>query len=141
MMFANLYWLALVVAALLPPKAYRVRIWINSSRAAANETARVTAALERGLYLDSLIIKGAPTPVVPLADPRDSVGWENRTRAAMIRGDMDESGGKLEIRVQLLNILLRPMAGPDTIRVDRASLDSAVVARGRDYAKVLAKIR
>jgi hypothetical protein len=104
--------LAAAVAGATIPPSVRVHFRIYASADLSVEQARVTKALQRGMFMDSLIV---PTP--------DSVGAPTIS----------------EVRIRLLNILAQPMAGPDTLRVDRKQLDSAVTEIGRRYAQRLSR--
>ena len=99
-------------------------------------------ALERGLFLDSLIVPGNNVPRFDASLPQaDSATRANWTSVVVVTGSIIENAPSLEIRLRLQNILLQTIGGPDTLRTDRVGLDSLVVAQGRRYAKVLAKGR
>jgi hypothetical protein len=138
-MLRNLYLLSLLVTALAPPLHYRVRLWMDAPPALAAESAQVSAALERGLYVDSLILPPQSGASTSLAAPRDSAGFANMAHSALIVGALSESNGMVEVRLTLKNVLARVVAGPDTIRVSRSGLDSVMVARGQAYARILTR--
>ena len=129
---------ALMLAVSAPPKHYLVRVLISAPPGLSTDVQRITDALQRGLYMDSLIAPGGIPRSTPV-NPGDSAAWANRQRAAAIRGLVDTSGTRLEARLTLVNVLAQPLVGPDIIRVERASLDSAFVALGRRYAARLAR--
>jgi hypothetical protein len=131
----------LFVLALAPPKPFRFRILLDAPPALAEDSRRVTDALTRGLFMDSLLALGPERPPYLPSTPVDSATRANLTRTMLIRGSVAEVGHGLEIRLQVQNILMQTVAGPDTLRVERTALDSAVLARGRHYAQLLAKGR
>lgn len=132
----------LVSAFVAPPRPYRFRMSINAPYALSAESGRVEALLRRGLYLDSLIVPATDSQKGPTRDsPRDSASIANMVHLGLIRGSLVENGQNLEVRLQLLDILATTIAGPDTLRVDRAGLDSAIVAEGRRFARALTKHR
>jgi len=132
----------LLSAFAAPPRAYRFRISLEAPNALSAESKQVETALRRGLFLDSLIVPAADSQKGPSRDsPRDSASIANMVHLGLIRGHIVEKGQNLEVRLELLDILARTVAGPDTLRVDRAGLDSAIVEEGRRFAKALTKHR
>jgi hypothetical protein len=132
----------LLSAFVAPPTPYRFRISITAPNALTAETRRVETALRRGLFLDSLIVPAADSQKGPSRDsPYDPASIAKMVHLGLIRGSITENGQNLEVHLELQDILAKTLAGPDTLRVDRAGLDSAIVEEGRRYAKALTKHR
>jgi hypothetical protein len=131
----------LLVAALQPPKPYRFRFQVNVPAALASEKPRIAEALRRGLFADSLIVEGAPRPPFDPSAPHDSATLAGLSQTMVVRGNVRDTAGFLEVRLELLNVLARRVAGPDTLRVLATVLDSALAEQGRRYAKLLAQRR
>jgi hypothetical protein len=119
---------------------FRFKFQLTAPAALATDSQHMAAALERGLFADSLIVPGSPREIPISATVSDST-LANMTRTMLVRGSVRESGQQVEVVLELENILARTVAGPDTVRVERAALDSALVAQGRHYAKLLANGR
>jgi hypothetical protein len=138
---------ALLVLSLIPaPRHYYFRYaFLSHVTGIARED--VVASLERGLFRDSLIVPGEPRQLGTGA-PRD---WKNvdtsaaerEKRSTTLLAIVDVAGDTSSISVVVVvkNILAQSVAGPDTIRGTRASLDTALVESGRRLAKQLALLQ
>lgn len=132
--------LLLATTGFATPPACRVRVYLKAPDALVAEKSQLRDALLRGLYGDSLIVPG-PDSLVPFVrrTAGDTALYRYWTPVMIVDGELEESGGLLVARLRLANILMRTVLGPDTIRLSRASLDSAGVARGKAYARYLAR--
>jgi len=97
--------------------------------------------LLRGLFIDSLIVEGRPRPLFDSAALRDSATRAGLSQTLVVRGTVRDTAGVLEFSLELANILAQRVAGPDTLRVAPAAVDSALTEQGRRYAKFLAQRR
>jgi hypothetical protein len=139
-MIIRLIAVSLFLGALVAPPKFRVRISLDAPHLPAERT-RASTALYKGLFQDSLIIPGVDSMTTQYPLPTDSVAWANRTRTMIVRGSMTENGDSVDLVLGLYNILLQRVGPADTLRVTRASLDSAALEQGRRYARVLANMR
>jgi hypothetical protein len=139
-MMRNAVVAALFFGALGAPPAYRVRFAIQGSNAAKPDVARITAALRRGLYRDSLIVPGADSMFNVRAMQSDTAWRLPHGRIALVAGNVVDRGDSLDIQLRLVNVIAHPLAPPETLHVQRAQLDSVLADRGRAYARVLAAI-
>lgn len=136
----NLWYLMLLLpAAGLGPRPFRFKFDLTVAAALAADSRQAAAALERGLFDDSLIVPGPPRELPRSSTVADSATLANKTQVILVQGNPSESGRHVQVILQLKNILARTVARPDTIRVERAALDSALMAQGRHYAQLLAK--
>ena len=88
-------------------------------------------AFNRGLYLDSLI--------VPF-ESSDSLASPSR-RIVRVQGTIEVDGKRARVCLMMLNVLARPIAGPDTAVVQVTELDSVLTSYGARYARFLAQDR
>ncbi len=131
----------LLVTAFQPPKPYRFRFRVKLPAALASEQPRIEEALRRGLFVDSLIREGPPRPPYDPAAPPDSATRDGLSQTLIVRGNVRDTAGVREVWLELVNILAQRVAGPDTLRVAPAAVDSALTEQGRRYAKFLAQRR
>jgi hypothetical protein len=123
-----------------PPVRVKMSFQTSSATSAADK-GRLMLALERGLYAESLIVRGADSLFQRTGLIPDSVPRASRPVVFVIRGAIDAIGDTLDVRMELLNIILRRMLPEDRIRAPRAVIDSLVFEQGRRYAAVLAQSR
>jgi hypothetical protein len=130
-----------LLAAAPAPKPVHVRFALKTSP--PELTSRAVAALQHGLFSDSLIVPATDSQRLRwgMTIPTDSVGRSQLATVAQVKGKITAQGGAVELCVVLLNVLLRPMSGPDSLRIRPEKLDSALAAIGRRYAEVLARQR
>jgi hypothetical protein len=121
-----------ILMVFVPPQPVRVRFRLHPDPATGIETSRMQQALERGLFRDSLIAQ---------ARTADSVNGQPLRRTALVEASVTGDGSQVRICTVVLNILLRTVAGPDTVRVSPTAIDSALSESGAHYAKVLAEAR
>jgi hypothetical protein len=129
---------AVLFSGLAAPPVYRIRVRLNAAADVQADADRVAAALQRGLYADSLIAPGADSLFRWMTSHVDSIWKRPVGHVAFVTGSVVAHGESLEIQLRLVNLLLHPMVAPDTLRIERSQLDSAVTDRGRRYARVLA---
>jgi hypothetical protein len=129
-------------AAMIPPVRIGLTIRVHEAPGAtADDAARVSAALERGFYADSVVVPPAETlhfDRPPIQMP-DSAARERIGHRVIVRGSVGAIGPVLEVRLRLLNILAQPMGSEDTVRLQRSEIDSAFAAKGRAYAVSLSQ--
>ena len=130
-----------LIAAIAAPKPYRFSFLIDVPSSLDSDKPRIIEALHRGLLVDSLIVEGPRRPPFDPSAPRDSAKLAGLSETIVVRGSVRDAAGVLEVRLELKNVLARVIAGPDTLRVAPAALDSALSAQGRRYAKFLAERR
>jgi hypothetical protein len=138
-MIIRLIAVSLFLGAFVAPPKFRIVFSVFAPHLPA-ERARVTNAVHKGLFQDSLIILG-PRDTTAYTLPPDSATRADRTRTLAVVGSIQEKGDSLVAILSLQNILLQPIVAADTLRVTRASLDSAGLEQGRRYARVLANMR
>ena len=131
--------LVLVTTAFAAPPALRLRFTISEPASLRNEGVQLRRAILRGLYADSLVVQGFDSMLPEMGNMRDTTFFKHMERSYIVKGELEESGDLVVARLRLMNILAQSIAGPDTIRVARASFDSAAFAIGRAYARRLAR--
>jgi hypothetical protein len=57
----------------------------------------------------------------------------------LLDGSVATSGELVEVHMQLLDILTKPLTPIDTVRVKRTELDSALAAAGHRYAAAIGR--
>jgi hypothetical protein len=120
-----------VVAALSAPRPVRVRTAMRYVRVDDATRTRSMNAFNRGLYLDSLI---APF------ESSDSLASPSR-RIVRVQGSIEVDGNRARVCLMMLNVLARPITGPDTAVVQLGELDSVLTSYGVRYARILAQER
>jgi len=131
--------LAALTAFVAPPLRVNLRFHLHDSGASPGDLLRVSAAFRRGFYSDSSVVPPADTLA---ARPVSSLPLDSATRArigttVVVDGSVRSTDNGVELCLQLLNILAQPITEPDTVRVHRAALDSALVLAGHRHAEVL----
>ena len=133
----------LVLAALLvflsAPVTVRLRVRLRSADAGTSEMQQMTAAIRRGFYSDTSLIAVPETLGVRTTFPLDSATRRRVGRAMLLDGSVEKSGELVEVRMQLLDILMKPVTPLDTVRVKRTEVDSALAAAGHRYASAIAR--
>ena len=128
-----------LVAAASPPRPFHFRFQLDAPNALSSESERVVAALQRGLFSDSLIVPGAPQPFPRPNGAKPDSDLSHITSSILFRGGLREVDGRVEVTLTLINVLGRRVAGPDTVRVERAAIDSVFVAKGQADARILVR--
>jgi hypothetical protein len=130
--------LPVLLAAAPAPKPVYVRFSFKSSP--PEIASRAVAALERGLFSDSLIVRAPDSLRLNWGTriPTDSAGRSRIATTVLVRGRITPQGTDVDLCIVLLNTLSRPMSGPDSTRIPAQQLDSALTAIGRRYAEILA---
>ncbi len=138
--FAALFFLAGLVPQ--PPVRVALRVRVNEGPGAtADDVARISAALNRGFYTDSIVVPPAETLHLdrqPLPMP-DSARRERIGYTVLVRGSVGATGLFLEVRMRLVDLLMKPLGGEDTVRLQRAEIESEFAKRGRGYAVLLSE--
>lgn len=128
-------WIAapLVVASLAAePPRFNVRIVMDASRATPNMHALAIAALQHGMYDDSVIVAAPPPTDREIQNDRD------HTRIVLLRGRIAAKADSAAVCLAVYDVLLRPMTEPDSFTVAIAELRSGLTAAGRRVATHLA---
>jgi len=128
-----------LVAALATPLPFNLRTRSDTGRATGADSALVLTVLRRGLYADSLIVPAAGSTWPQKMFRSDGSRDTNYVRTAFLFGQVTSRSEMLDIRLVVQDLLLRTIAGPDTLRVERGQADSVVAERGRRYARVLVR--
>ena len=131
--------LAALTAFVAPPLRVNLRFHLHDSAASPGDLQRVSAAFRRGFYSDSNVVPPAETLA---ARPVTSLPLDSATRArigmtVVVDGSVRSTDNGIELCLQLLNILAQPITEPDTLRVDRTALDSALALAGHRHAEAL----
>jgi hypothetical protein len=109
--------------------------------ATADDVAYISAALNRGFYADSIVVPPAETLHLdrrPLPMP-DSARWERIGHTVLVRGSVGATDPVLEVRLRLVDLLMKPLGSDDTVRLQRAEIESEFARRGRGYAVLLSQ--
>jgi len=131
----------LFALSLVPPQHFYFRYgFISRSTTVTRD--EVVAALEKGLFADSVIVRGEPRKFpTDLKDADTSLAARpSRTITLMAVINLESDTSSIRVSVTMKNLLAQAVAGPDTLRTTRAGLDSAVTESGRRIAKQLALI-
>src|SRR5262249_48816007 len=97
------------------------------------DAASARAQLERALFADSLIVQTKPDSVIIPGSPHRGL--------FLVRGHIEQRDDRLKVCLSILNILQRPVVGPDTATIQPAQLDSVLLAFGHHAATALAERR
>lgn len=139
----QLVWVALAFfAALVSPARIALTVRLGEAPGATpDDVARVSLALRRGFYADSIVVV-APAETLHFDGPftmPDSIRRARIGNRVIVRGSVGGAGPTMEIRLQLTDILVKPLAPVDTIRVLRDDVDAVMAKTGRAYATLLAQ--
>ena len=139
-MTRNCFLAAILLSAFGAPPAYRVRFAIQGASSVNPDVARITAALQQGLYRDSLVVPGDDSLFNLPAIHSDTAWRLPHGRMVVAVGSVVARADSLDIQLRLMNILRQPLTALETLHVARAQVDSVLSERGRSYARVLAAI-
>src|SRR5262245_61091793 len=102
----------MAAAAFSAPVPVYLRFAFSTDGLSAADASSAHAKLEHALFADSLIVQTKPDSVVTPGSPHRGL--------FLVRGRVEQRNDRLNVCLSILNVLLRPVVGPDTATIQPA---------------------